>query len=167
MEPINVKIERLHPIMINIDMQTRFLKNALEGISEIDMHNRLSSKANHAAWLAGSLVEQRFDLANAFTGSGGYKQEAHELFKDNQGIIETARYPTTDQYIEDWEMISPVLRQQLLDADQNALDKKIEMPGMTMSLYELLTFSLYREANHLGQIALWRRILGYPPMKYM
>jgi hypothetical protein len=36
-----------------------------------------------------------------------------------------------------------------------------------MSLYELITFSIYREANIIGQIALWRRLLGYPGMRYM
>ena len=167
MEKINVKNERLHSVVTNFDMQTTFLKNALEGIPAKDMHNRLDTKANHIAWLAGSLVEQRFDMANSFEGSEQYKQTAHDLFKDNQGIKDGVTYPSVEQYIQDWEKITPILREQLLNADQEKLDTKIEMPGMTMTLYELLTFVLYREANHIGQIALWRRILGYEPMKYM
>lgn len=167
METINIKNERLHPVGMNFDMQTTFFKNALEGISADDMHNRLETKANHIAWLAGSLVEQRFEMANAFASGERYVQQAHEMFKDNQGIIDDATYPTIEQYIQEWDWITPILRKQLSNADQEKLDTKIEMPGMTMSLYELLTFVLYREANHIGQIALWRRILGYEPMKYM
>jgi len=40
------------------------------------------------------------------------------------------------------------------------------MPGETMNFYDLISFLTYREANCIGQIALWRRILGYEAMKY-
>jgi len=167
MESISLKNDKLHPIVMNFDMQTTFFKNALEGISAEDMRNRLDTKANHIAWLAGSLVEQRFEMVNAFVGGEQYQQQAHDLFKNNQGIKDGVTYPSIEQYIKDWERITPILRKQLSNADQEKLDTKIEMPGMSMTLYELLTFVLYREANHIGQIELWRRILGYEPMKYM
>jgi hypothetical protein len=41
------------------------------------------------------------------------------------------------------------------------------MPGDSMRFYELVSFMTYREANCIGQIALWRRLLGYDAMKYM
>ena len=48
------------------------------------------------------------------------------------------------------------------------LDESFEMmPGMKMTYYELITFIIYREANIIGQLALWRRLLGYEAMKYM
>ncbi len=51
------------------DYQTDFFPKALVGISKDDMHNRLSTQANHPAWLAGSVVNQRFMMASE-TGSG-------------------------------------------------------------------------------------------------
>ena len=41
------------------------------------------------------------------------------------------------------------------------------LPGYEMRHYDLVTFIIYREANCIGQIALWRRLLGYEAMKYM
>jgi hypothetical protein len=60
-----------------------------------------------------------------------------------------------------------VLRDVLMTATDSQLDEDINMPGMKMSLYDLTAFMIYREANCIGQIALWRRLLGYPAMRYM
>ena len=46
------------------------------------------------------------------------------------------------------------------------LDSDFNMGGMKMSYYELICFTIYREASIIGQLALWRRLLGYPAMKY-
>src|SRR6266567_778300 len=87
------------------DYQTGFFPKALVGISEEDMYNRLNTQANHPAWLAGSLVQQRFRMASE-TGTG-LKQTNEELFKDNKGIQNGIQYPTTAQYLKDWDRITP------------------------------------------------------------
>src|SRR5687767_1286595 len=46
------------------DYHTGFFARVLEGISEENMHNRLNTQANHPAWLAGALVNQRFLMAS-------------------------------------------------------------------------------------------------------
>src|SRR5215210_7015996 len=61
------------------DYQTGFFPRTLEGISEEDMHNRLNTQANHPAWLACSLVNQRFMMASET--KTGLKQTGEELFK--------------------------------------------------------------------------------------
>ncbi len=45
------------------DYHTGFFARALDGISKEDMHNRLKTAANHPAWIAGALVNQRFMMA--------------------------------------------------------------------------------------------------------
>jgi hypothetical protein len=40
------------------------------------------------------------------------------------------------------------------------------MGGMKMSWYDMITFTMYREASMIGQLALWRRLLGHPALKY-
>ncbi|HKZ66753.1 MAG TPA: hypothetical protein VJ111_10375 [Chitinophagaceae bacterium] len=156
---------RMNSLLDLYDMQTTFFSNALEGISDKDAHNRLNTKANHIAWLTGSLVEQRYEIANAL-GSNA-KQDAHDLFKNNQGIQDGITYPSLVTFKKDWENIRPVLRDAFLNVKDEKLDESFEMmPGMKMTYYELITFIIYREANCIGQIALWRRLLGYEPMKY-
>lgn len=159
-------VSRLSAVIALYDLQTTYYLNAIDGISDKDTHNRLNTKANHIAWLAGSVVEERFELARVLGRDLG--STAHELFKDNKGIQDDATYPSLEVYRSDWNKISPILRETLLNLTDEKLDSKFEMmPGMEMTYFELITFISYREANCIGQIALWRRLLGYPPMKYM
>ncbi len=149
------------------DMQTGYFISALDGISGKDAHSRLETKANHIAWLAGSLVQQRYELARGLDKGATYKQQADDLFKDNQGIKDGTTYPSLDQFRKDWKDISPILRELLINADDEQLNKNIDMPGMEFPMFDMITFVSYREANCIGQIALWRRLLGYEAMKYM
>lgn len=146
------------------DYHTSFFSRALDGISKEDMHNRLKTQANHPAWLAGALVNQRFMMASE-TGTG-QKQTGEELFKNNKGIQEGATYPTNEEYISDWNRITPEAREALVKIDDKKLDSLFEMEGMKMTYYELISFTIYREASMIGQLALWRRLLGYPALKY-
>lgn len=166
----NTASNRMLSLVVLYDMQTGFYTNALEGISDKDAHNRLDTKANHVAWLAGSLVQQRFELAKALKADpSSYKDrpDSDEFFKDNKGIQDNVTYPSLGEYIKDWKLITPVLRNGMITATDGQLDDKLHMDGMTMSIYDLASFMIYREANCIGQIALWRRLLGYPAMRYM
>lgn len=146
------------------DYQTSFFAKALEGISEQDMHNRLNTEANHPAWLAGSLVQQRFMMA-AESGTA-LRQTRGELFENNKGIQADLQYPSVAQYLTDWDQITPLSRQALLSINDEKLDSEIDMGGMKMTYYEMICFTIYREASIIGQLALWRRLLGYPALKY-
>lgn len=149
------------------DMQTIYFLNALDGISDKDAHARNGTRANHIAWLTGSLVQQRFELASYLDDSKNYEQQAVELFNNNQGIKDEITYPSLEKFKEDWKKVSPILRELLVGADDEQLDKEVKMPGMSFPTFDLITFISYREANCIGQIALWRRLLGYDAMKYM
>lgn len=154
--------------MVMYDMHTDYFLRALDGISDKDAHNRLNTKANHVAWLAGSFVNERFEGAKTFNKHQDLKPETGELFRDHKGIQENVTYPALADFKKDLEIISPRLREALVNVTDEKLDEKFEMmPGMEMTYYELITFMTYREANLIGQIALWRRLLGYEAMKYM
>lgn len=155
---------RTEGLLALFDMHTTYFARAIEGISEEDAYNRLNTKANHIAWLAGSLVAQRYEMVQE--AHPGMKQYGHELFKDNKGIQDGVKYPTLAQYLEDWQKISQVAREVLVNAGDEKLDSIIDMGFMKMSYYELITFTIYREANMIGQLALWRRLLDYPALRY-
>lgn len=161
----------LSPLVDLFDLHTTFFLRAIEGISDKDAHNRLDTKANHVAWLAGSLVQQRFELARDLSNdrdSFSEKQQAHELFSDNKGIIDSAVYPSLSQFERDWQRITPIFRDGLMNADEAKLRISFDMgDGVPMTIYQLISFVAYREANIIGQIALWRRLLGYTPLRYM
>ncbi len=156
---------RMYPLTVLYDMHTTFFSSALDGISDKDAHNRLTTKANHVAWLTGSMVQQRFEIAK--TLGIDRKQAADELFKDNKGIQDNITYPPLAEFKKDWESITPMLRDAFANVHDEKLDSPFEMPGMKMTYFDMITFIIYREANIIGQIALWRRLLGLEAMKYM
>jgi hypothetical protein len=155
---------RTQGLLTLFDYQTGFFAKVLDGISEDDMHNRLQTEANHPAWLAGSLVHQRFQMASEMQHE--VKQTKSELFTGHKGIQENERYPSIQEYINDWNNITPIAREALVKIDDQKLDSPFDMGGMKMTYYELICFTIYREASIIGQLALWRRLLGYPAMKY-
>lgn len=156
--------QRIAPFLFLYDMHTGLFPNVIVDITEKDAHNRLNSKANHIAWLAGSLVQQRAELAGLF--GSPVKQQADELFKNFKGIQDGATYPGLASFKSDWEKISPIAKDVLLKATDEKLDAIIDMDGMKFSHHDMAGFHVHREAYVIGQIGLWRRILGYDAMKY-
>ena len=156
---------RMHGLIVLYDLHTGFYHSAIAGITDEDAARRLDTKANHVAWLAGSLVEERYELAKIF--GKDLESASHGLFADHQGIKDGVQYPSLKSYAEDWDKITPILRAELLKATDEELDKVLSFPGMSFSVYEMVSFDIYREANCIGQIALWRRLLGYDPINYM
>ena len=156
---------RMQSLIVLYDMHTDFFPNAIAGISDKAANDRLNTKANHVAWISGSLVHGRFELAELL--GIDMKLTADDLFKDHKGIQEGVTYPSLSEFKSDWEKISPVLREALVKVSDEKLDSMFEIPEMKMPYYDFIAFIIYREANCIGQIALWRRLLGYDAMKYM
>ncbi|MBD3583707.1 DinB family protein [Flavobacterium selenitireducens] len=165
METANATDNRLLGQLTLYDMHTDFFKFALDGIDDSSAQNRFGTQANHIAWLAGSLVQERFDLANWL--GADVKQKNHTLFDGHKGIQDGIDYPKLDDFKADWVKISPILREILSAVPSGKLDETFEMGDIKMTNYEYISFQTYREANCIGQIALWRRLLGFPPMRYM
>lgn len=155
---------RTEGLLTLFDMHSTFFPRAIEGISEQDTYKRLDTKANHMAWLTGSLVQQRYWITKETHPE--LVQQGDELFKDNKGIQDSAKYPTAAEYLKDWEKITPVAREVIVGMDDAKLDSEIDMGFMKMTYYDMLTFTIYREASIIGQLALWRRLLDYPALRY-
>lgn len=155
---------RTEGLVTLFDLQTRYFERALDGVSDEDAHKRLDTKANHIAWIAGSLVFQRYEMIKETHPD--LQPAGNELFNNWQGIKDDAKYPSLAQYLADWQKISPIAREILVTIDDDKLDTDKDMGGMKWTYFEITTFTLYREASMIGQIALWRRLLDYPGMKY-
>ncbi|GGG93058.1 hypothetical protein GCM10007422_02740 [Pedobacter zeae] len=154
----------MYGFIVLYEMQTDFLLSALDGIEQKDAQKRLDTRANHIAWITGSVVHSRYFLAKSF--GIDLPSVTDELFAGNKGIIDDATYPLLADFIKDWKEISPRLQEALTTATDEKLDEKLVIPGMEITLFEMIGFSSYREANCIGQVALWRRLLGYPGMNY-
>ncbi|QPH39530.1 DinB family protein [Pedobacter endophyticus] len=156
---------KMYGIVVLYQMQTDFFLRALDGIDQKDAQNRLNTQANHIAWITGSVVSGRFYLAKLL--GIDVQSETGDLFENNAGIIADATYPSLANFKKDWEKISAPLEVALTQVSDDKLNENVEMPGMQITLFDMISFTSYREANCIGQIALWRRLLGYQGMKYM
>jgi len=166
MEATTMNKRSMDTLIVLYDLHTKLFHNVIEGISDKDAQNRLNTKANHVAWLTGSLVHERYELSNA-TGNSR-RHGAYELFRDHKGIQDTITYPSLAEFNNDWEKISPELRNALLNLSEEQLesDDPYGMPGENLTFFDALTFIMDRESYCIGQIGLYRRLLGYEAMKY-
>jgi hypothetical protein len=148
------------------DFHTKLFNNVLVDISDKDANNRLGTKANHIAWIAGSLVHGRHALANIV--GIHKKQTSDKLFENNKGIQDNLTYPPLAEYKKDWQNISTVLKDALVNLSEDQLNgpDPFDMPGEDFTLFDALTFCIDRESYCIGQIGLYRRLLGYEAMKY-
>ena len=153
-------------LLVLYDLHSKLFTNVIVDISDKDAHCRLQTKANHIAWLAGSLVHDTYELANA--AGITTRQTSHGLFKEHTGIQEGITYPSLTEYKNDWDRITPILRAALLQLSEEQLDSAdpYSMPGHDLTFFDAITFIMDRESYCIGQIGLWRRLLGYEAMKY-
>lgn len=153
------------------DYHTKLLVNALDGVSDKDAQDRLGTKANHIAWIAGSVIYQRQVVANAIGIE--VKQTSESLFKagkseGHKGIQDQVVYPSLEEYRQDWEKISSPLKEGLTHISEQQLNgpDPFAMPGGDYTFFDTLTFCIDRESYCIGQIGLYRRLLGYEAMKW-
>jgi hypothetical protein len=148
------------------DFHTKLFYNVLVDISDKNANNRLGTKANHIAWIAGSLVQARYVLANVL--GSDKKQTSDKLFENNKGIQDNITYPSLIEFKKDWENITAVLKDALANISEDQLNgpDPFEMPGGEYTFFDTLTMCIDRESYCIGQIGLYRRLLGYEAMKY-
>lgn len=166
MDTLTAKINSLPTLLSLYDMHTKSFPNALAGISDQDAQNRLNTKANHIAWIAGSLVYQTYVLANA--AGIKKKHQGEELFEGWKGIQDNVSYPSLETYKKDWAAIRGELRNALANLSEEQLNgpDPFQMPDGNYTFAEVLTFTIDRESYCIGQLGLFRRLLGYDAMKF-
>jgi hypothetical protein len=166
MHTIAPAIRRHSPLLWQYRLHTHLFDNVIEGISAEDALRRITPETNHVAWLAGSLVSFRYEMANAL---GIPQKEAFiELYGNNRPIDDNLQYPSLLSLQDDWHYISPLLLDTVSAIPPPELANR-PSPFEEMkdnSLAEVLTFIIDRESYVIGQIGILRKILGYAAMKY-
>jgi hypothetical protein len=167
----NTKKASMEVLMTLYNYHTKLFLNALADISDKDAQDRLGTKANHIAWIAGSLIYQRQVLANAI--GIDVKQTSENLFKadkgeGHKGIQDEIIYPPLEEYKQDWNKISAALKDGLMNISEEQLNAPdpFEMPEGDYRLFDTLIFCVDRESYCIGQLGLYRRLLGYEAMKW-
>lgn len=119
---------------------------------------RIEGKVNPIRWLAGHLTRAR---GHVLKGLGGEKSFAYaELF--GQGFDESETYPTLEELKSEFDEIT----EQLISAMQHATEEQLEnelgftLPNGADKIGGSLSFWLYHEGLHLGQVSIIRKVQG-------
>ena len=151
---LDIHIEK---IIESYDAHTSLFSKIIDGITERDIRHFIKD-SNQIPWLIGSQVQLRYEAAG-WMGIDK-KQKAEALFRNNKEVQHDIIYPPVTSFNEDWKRISPVLRNAILELDDEDLFIYSEKePGKRGTFYDLLSHIIQRETNCIAMITLWRGIL--------
>jgi uncharacterized damage-inducible protein DinB len=155
------------PLVATLELNTRLLLNALDGIDEKEARVRPNEKTNHALFLACHLVDSRHYLARAL----GLESESpfKSMLEGARGIDDVKQYPSLEEVRAAWKAIGGRLSSHIAGLGASDLEKAppfafpIEDGG---TLLGCLAFLVQHDSYHLGQVSFLRRFLGHEAMSY-
>ena len=148
-----------------LQLNTDLVRNCLDGLTDQHAHERPGG-ANSIAFIVAHLTDTRHFLA-AFLDVP-LENPLAPLLANARGIADLSRVPGLDELGEAWTRIGAHLADAGPRIPAAALGQPgpQRLPGTDGSRLEGVAFLVQHDSYHLGQIAMLRRQLGYPPMRY-
>ena len=157
----------VRPLVQTLELNTRLLLNALDGIDEEAARKRPNERTNHVLFLACHLVDARHYLARSL---GLASESPFKAMLDGaKGIDDVKEFPALEEVREAWKDVGERLSRYVAELEDADLEKSapfafpIEGGGTTLGC---LAFLVQHDSYHLGQVALLRRYLGFEAMSY-
>ena len=142
-----------------LEIQSGIFNNAFEKINDQEALLRPNDQVNHINWLLGHIVTCRFMLFNLLGGN-----ESDRYFNLYfKAINENAKYVSLEEIMTQWNKITKLLIcrvESITDEEMNNI-----IPGKDGRPKDFLSFFIYHEAYHLGQIGYARKYLGLGVLK--
>lgn len=134
---------------------------AVKDVSAEHLTVRPDDKMNSFAWLLGHMTRSRCFIARLC----GLEAEAPygDLFARGQGPGESAEYPPVAEILELYNAVSKRIDKRLAEITDEELAAPIddEYPSQEKNLRGALTFMVFHESVHVGQMMSLRRYFGY------
>ena len=157
---------RVAPLASALRMNTRLFRNCLDGLNDEQARSRISERTNSVAFIAAHLVESRHFLASQL----GEKIPSPfgAVFAEAKSIDDVSELPSLPAIRSGWDTISEELERRLERADAATLDahSPIRFPIDETSRLGTVAFLVQHDSYHIGQLALLRKHVGFPAMKY-
>lgn len=148
-----------------LQLNTRLLRNCLDGVDDTLARRRPNEHTNNLAFLAMHLVDVRA-YATRYLG-GDQVSPFHELLEPIKTIDDLKTYPAVEALLAAWAASEAPLFARLKGLTSADLDGEAE-PKFPLGATRLdgLTFLVEHESFHIGQMAILRRVHGLAPMSY-
>lgn len=157
---------RLAPLADLFRLNTRLLINGLDGLSEEDARGCPVPGVNSAAFVAAHLVDARHGLLGML---GHPKQNPFAAGLANaRGMSDVDALPRLGELVSAWRSVGLALDACLADLAPSVIDAPAprNFPIDDRSMLGVVAFLAQHDSHHVGQLALLRRALGYPAMRY-
>lgn len=163
-------LQKFHPeirsIVTTIDLHSRLMPFLLEDITPEQALWRMNKDQNHAVWLTGHIVSNRFYLANLF----GVPDKAPygRFFDGGEPIDDAHPYPGLSELLEQFNSVSPKLMQAMQNVTNELLQQPTPMglPVKDKTMLGTIGFFVHHESYHMGQLGYLRKLLGLSAMRY-
>ena len=156
----------VRPLHAALRLNTRLFHNCLEGVSDEAARRRPDGRANSVAFIALHLVDSRHFWAKLVGAEAENPFAA--LLEPARGIDDLAELPPLAEVRPAWDHVSAALDARLpalTDAELAAEPAQRFYPD-DPSLLGALAFLVQHDAYHVGQMALLRKQLGLPAMRW-
>ena len=154
-------------------LHSRLFNNVLEGVTELKGHERLSGEVNHLQWIAGHLVNTRYNFATMLGLSDSFPYK--DLFTDptkpppnNRVIDDSLAYPSIHETLKYWNAYAGKFAEAIasIPVEQEQMELPFGNPLGDKTMPGFLAFLASHESYHIGQMSLIRKYLGLGAMSY-
>jgi uncharacterized damage-inducible protein DinB len=147
-------------------LNTRLFMNCLEGVAEEKAIERPSGATNSLAFVACHLVDSRHYLAR-YLGLDEVNPLANVL-ADVTSIEDVDELPPLGELKQAWRSVASVVEACVegLSEEECRVPSRQRFPVDDPTVLGAVGFLVQHESYHIGQMALLRKYLGYPAMKY-
>lgn len=152
-------------IIAQYDLQTSWLINALQNISDEESNIQFAENLNPIKWVAGHLTDARMTIFGIVSGNPINENYKKHFGKGTSNKLDDT-YPTIEQIKVDWLYISYELKNILQNLSEEKLLSKppfqTSIPDET--LLGLIAYFAIHESFHIGQISVLRKLIGKQAM---
>jgi uncharacterized damage-inducible protein DinB len=157
---------RVAPLAAVLRLNTRLLRNCVDGLTDEQAASRPAPPANSVAFLVAHLTDARHSIVGLLGGSA--PNPLTPYLAEARGIDDVRELPPLTELLGAWAAASAALDACLETVDATALDAPSpqRFPGDDRSVLGAVAFLVQHDSYHVGQLAMLRRLHGLPAMRY-
>lgn len=137
--------------------QEGIFNNAFDGLTNEKALIKPSEQSNHINRILGHVLHCRFMLINML-GDSSQNPFGNIYWEPNE-----KEYPSIEEILEQWPIICKKLENKIKTMSDEQLDAQPEEKRPSLS--NIISFFIYHESYHLGQVGYARKIVGLNAMK--
>lgn len=151
----------INSLVAQYHLQTTWFLNALENISDEESNTAFTENTNPIKWVAGHLTDARITILS-IVSDNAMNTDFKQWFGKGTGKVIDETFPNIEQIKTKWVAVSETLMRALRNMTDDKLQSKppfqTSIPDET--LQGLIAYFALHESFHLGQISVYRKLIG-------